>query len=186
MPGFQVAPAFRPSPPPHSWGGSGWGLPTFQTRIVPFLYRRLYHPRTANIRPLPVPVYDAFMLARDQILDILEQLPLWYWPVFFWDLAWFRRYMRLRIERGEWGLVGAAVSPTGRIHILWHRALDEPKAHWSDHAPRAPWARLAPGAALSALPATGLGLILDLASVIEGRVRLAAPGPDGTAYLDPG
>ena len=143
-------------------------------------------PQDRKYPPLPVPVYDALMLARDQILDILEQLPLWHWPVFFWDLAWFNCYMRLRIDRGEWGLVGAAVSPTGRIHILWHMPLDEPKAHWSDHAPRAPWARLAPGAALSALPAAGFGLIPDLAGVLAARVPLAAPGAEGTVYLDPG
>lgn len=34
------------------------------------------------------------MLSRDSILETLALLPVWTWPVFFWDLWWFERSYR--------------------------------------------------------------------------------------------
>ena len=116
------------------------------------------------------------MMARDQILDVLEQLPLWHWPVFFWELMWFELYMKARIEAGEFGLVGIGVAPDGRIHIIMDARTDVAKDDWIAHAPRAPWDRLAPGAALTALPVAALGL-----TFLAGP--LAASAPHGTPRL---
>ena len=150
------------------------------------LHRCWTAPALENIRPLSAPSYHALMMARDQLLDVLEQLPLWHWPVFFWELVWFELYVKARIEAGEFGLVGVGVGPDGRIHIIMDARTDAVKDDWTAHAPRAPWDRLAPGAALAALPAAALGLAFILAAPLAANAPHGAPHLALPPFLDSG
>lgn len=86
------------------------------------------------------------MFARDQILDILSRLALWYWPIFFWDLVWLERYYRAYRAAHPIGMMAAGVTREGRILITLQAAGDTSgEPHWTDLAPRAPWIRLEPG-----------------------------------------
>lgn len=83
------------------------------------------------------------MLHRDWILSVLEQLPLWHWPVFFFEVWWFERYYRAYRAANPVGMLGIGVTRTGRIIITLQGAGDRPDPdHWTAHAPRAPWVRL--------------------------------------------
>ena len=99
------------------------------------------------------------MIARDQLLDILNRLPVRYWPVFFWDLVWLTLF-----HENTWsetgGFMSFAITKTGRIHILGVFVNDAPDdTDWTRHAPREPWAALDPeviAAAIEALDGEGL------------------------------
>ena len=83
------------------------------------------------------------MLTRAWILDILDKLPLVYWPVFFWEVWWFERYCRAYRAANPVGLLAIGVTQTGRIIIRLQSAGDRPQENdWTAHAPRAPWLRL--------------------------------------------
>lgn len=81
-------------------------------------------------------------MTRDWILSILEQLPVWCWPVFLWDVLCMQ--LRLAEMEGEVaGLFTLGVTPEGRIIVLDFYEADRPGApDWAAHAPRAPWAAL--------------------------------------------
>ena len=114
------------------------------------------------------------MIARDQILDMLEQLPLWYWPVFFWELAWLKLYVENRIAREEWGFLSIGIGRNGRIYIIRDVRADKPKKSWTRFAPRAPWEKLIPGAALAARPKAALRLRVPLAEPIATALPASA------------
>ncbi len=83
------------------------------------------------------------MLHRDQILSVLEQLPLWHWPVFFFEVWWFERYYRAYRAANPVGMIGISITHKGRIIITLQGAGDRPApSDWTLHAPRAPWARV--------------------------------------------
>ena len=62
------------------------------------------------------------MLTRAWILDILTRLPLWYWPIFFWEVAAFERYYRAYRAANPVGILGIGVTPQGRIVIRLQEA----------------------------------------------------------------
>ena len=81
-------------------------------------------------------------MTRDWILSILEQLPVWCWPIFLWDVMWVT--LSLEEMDGEVaGLFTFAVTRQGRIMVLNFYEADRPDpADWTHYAPRAPWAAL--------------------------------------------
>ena len=81
-------------------------------------------------------------MTRDFILSVLEDLALWHWPVFFWDLVWFQRYHATLTSTGS-GLISYGVTPKGRIVITMLVRGDKPDPmDWTNHATREPWAKL--------------------------------------------
>jgi hypothetical protein len=50
------------------------------------------------------------MLTRAWILDILDKLPIVYWPVFFWEVWWFERYYRACRAANPVGLLAIGVT----------------------------------------------------------------------------
>ena len=93
------------------------------------------------------------MIARDQLLDILNRLPVRYWPVFFWDLVWLHIFHEDNwAEHG--GFMTFAISKTGRIHILGVFVNEGPDdCDWTRHAAQEPWAALDPQAMADAIDA---------------------------------
>ena len=86
------------------------------------------------------------MLTRAWILDILTRLPLWYWPIFFWEVAAFERYVRAFRAANPAGILGVGVTRRGRLVITLQVAGDSPaEPDWTGLFTRAPWTRLAPG-----------------------------------------
>ena len=126
------------------------------------------------------------MIARDQILDILEQLPLWYWPVLFWELTWFKLYVENRIAREEWGFLRIGIAKDGRLYIIRDVRADTPKENWTRFAPRAPWEKLTPGAALAVLPMAALRLRVPLTGPIATAQPISAPRVELPPLLDSG
>ena len=86
------------------------------------------------------------MLTRAWILDILTRLPLWYWPIFFWEVAAFERYVRAFRAANPAGILGVGVTRRGRLVITLQATGDSPaEPDWTGLFTRAPWTRLAPG-----------------------------------------
>ena len=83
------------------------------------------------------------MFTRDWSLETLSRLPLWYWPVFLWEVSTFERYYRAYRAANPVGRLGVGVTPKGRIFIKLQAAGDRPDPNdWTRHAPRAPWQKL--------------------------------------------
>ena len=81
-------------------------------------------------------------MTRDFILSVLEDLDLWYWPVFFWELIWFQRYHATLTSSGS-GLISYGVTPKGRIVItMLVRGDKSDPMDWTKHAQRSPWDKL--------------------------------------------
>ncbi|WP_084397540.1 hypothetical protein [Henriciella aquimarina] len=110
------------------------------------------------------------MVTREWILQILWELPLYYWPVFFWELVQLGRWWATNpVEPGA--MVTFQVTGTGRIVMAGYIPAAPPsEPQWSDHAPRAPWRALDPQVISGRLAA--------LAGVAFLRCTLGAPcGP---------
>ncbi|WP_370235412.1 MULTISPECIES: hypothetical protein [Henriciella] len=122
------------------------------------------------------------MLTRAWILDILTRLPLWYWPIFFWEVAAFERYYRAYRAANPVGILGIGVTPQGRIVIRLQEAGDAPApADWTDLAPRAPWTRLAPDEGMAGLAPVIAPPIACLTLAPRPEASASAP-----ALLEPG
>jgi hypothetical protein len=81
-------------------------------------------------------------MTRERILLVLEDLPLWCWPIFFWDLARVHIWMRTLPEEVR-GLFTLAVMRNGQIMVVDFLQADRPDpADWTRYVPRAPWAAL--------------------------------------------
>ena len=75
-------------------------------------------------------------MTRDFILSVLEDLELWYWPVFFWELIWFQRYHATLTSTGS-GLISYGVTPKGKIVITMLVRGDKPDPmDWTKHVAR--------------------------------------------------
>ena len=111
----------------------------------------------------------ASMVKRSFILSTLAVLEVWLWPVFFWELTWFKLYVENRIAREEWGFLRIGIAKDGRLYIIRDVRADTPEENWTRFAPRAPWEKLTPGAALAVLPMAAL------------RLRVPLTGPIATA-----
>lgn len=102
-------------------------------------------------------------MTRDWILSILEQLPVWCWPIFLWDVMWVT--LSLAEMEGEVaGLFTFAVTRQGRIIVLNFYEADRPDpADWTRYAPREPWAAL------------DLGVLSALREVLDGLGAIELP-----------
>ena len=79
------------------------------------------------------------MITREWIIAILWDLPVWHWPVFFLELARFRRWWATGpAEAGT--MVVLAVTLDGHIVIdAIYAPTGADPTDWTRHAPRAPW-----------------------------------------------
>ena len=94
------------------------------------------------------------MIRRDWILDVLAELELWYWPIFFWNLAWLKNHIAARMAEGGAGLIGYGVTRRGHIFLKLDVKADRPDPNdWTRYVVRAPWQRLDPEARRTALAA---------------------------------
>lgn len=110
------------------------------------------------------------MLTRDWILETLAMLPVWTWPVFFWDVWWFERYYRAYRAATHTGMIGIGVTTGGRIVITLQVAGDrETPEDWRTRLAHEPWARLAPAASFApAGPRSGFGPDMDCFWTVSG------------------
>lgn len=97
------------------------------------------------------------MLTRAWILETLAKLPVWTWPLFLIEVWAFERYYRAYRAANPIGMLGIGVLANGRI-VIKLQVAGKPEgergsggADWTGLAPRAPWQRLAPGAALASV-----------------------------------
>ena len=107
-----------------------------------------------QIHPTPSkPVLQSVAMTRDWILRVLEDLAIWYWPIFLWDCARVRRVLDGMFDDGA-GMISFGVTPTGRIIIVDNFAQARPDpGDWTAYAPHAPWLARSPEAIAERLAA---------------------------------
>ncbi|WP_084418648.1 hypothetical protein [Henriciella litoralis] len=87
-------------------------------------------------------------MTREWILQTLEELRVWCWPIFLWDLMRIRAWLNANPNETEEILMFEVLS-NGRIIMTNHLKADRPDpADWAHYAPRAPWEKLAVDACL--------------------------------------
>ncbi|MEQ8558511.1 MAG: hypothetical protein RIB03_09375 [Henriciella sp.] len=93
------------------------------------------------------------MLTREWIIAVLKTLPVWAWPIFFWDVLGILAWCSTE-PYPEGTLVTLGVTWWGRIQVTAVYKPDQPDpCDWTRHAPRAPWADLDPAVIAAALEA---------------------------------
>ncbi len=131
----------------------------------------------------PEPVIQSSTMTRDWILRVLEDLALWYWPIFLWECARVRLVLDgMFAETG--GMISFGVTPTGRIVIVSHVPEDRPTADdWTRYAPREPWAALSLERQAARLAALADGLFQCTIATPLSHRHQTIPTP---AFLDSG
>ena len=113
------------------------------------------------------------MITRQWVLAVLWELPLYWWPVFFWELHALKGWLDTRpVEEGAFLIFG--VTPKGQIMLDGYYPPAKPgPTDWTRYAPRQPWAKLGPAARPAPVLEAGL------ASAAHDTVLIPSRYPSG-------